>query len=192
MRRLIDVACLSWSWIDITEHPLSGALSSREHLPGKGSNSPAHAHRRCWPAILRTLTRITSVPGCAVSSVGFLWGSGTVSRRCGVSVGLAEAPDWPGRRDTGTQVPRLPDPDDRFPSNPASPERPAACGDSAPNADFARLRSGLVRQVAARRSSNLDVRLPDRGRRTGRRRERTGLRCCAIHEDLYSRFPRST
>ena len=33
------------------------------------------------------LTRITSVPECAVSSVGFLWGSGTVSRRCGVSVG---------------------------------------------------------------------------------------------------------
>jgi len=33
------------------------------------------------------LTRTTSVPECAVSSVGFLWGSGTVSRRCGVSVG---------------------------------------------------------------------------------------------------------
>jgi len=31
----------------------SGALSSREHQPGKGSNSPAHAHRRCWPAVLR-------------------------------------------------------------------------------------------------------------------------------------------
>jgi len=32
----------------------SGVLSSREHLPGKDSNSPAHTHRRCWPAILRT------------------------------------------------------------------------------------------------------------------------------------------
>jgi hypothetical protein len=39
------------------------------------------------------LTRITSVPECAVSSVGFLWGSAAVSRTCGVSVGLAEAPD---------------------------------------------------------------------------------------------------
>jgi hypothetical protein len=46
------------------------------------------------------LTRITSVPECAVSSVGFLWGSGTVSRRCGVSVGsprpLAGSADRPG------------------------------------------------------------------------------------------------
>jgi hypothetical protein len=47
------------------------------------------------------LTRITSVPECAVSSVGFLWGLAAVSRSCGVSVGLAEAPDWPGRPDTG-------------------------------------------------------------------------------------------
>ena len=36
------------------------------------------------------LTRITSVPECAVSSVGFLWGPAAVSRSCGVSVGLAE------------------------------------------------------------------------------------------------------
>src|SRR6185437_16746552 len=32
------------------------------------------------------LTRITSVPECAVSSVGFLWGSATVSQACGASV----------------------------------------------------------------------------------------------------------
>ncbi len=51
------------------------------------------------------LTRITSVPECAVPSVGFLWGSATVSLSCGVSVGLAEAPDWAGRPGTGTQVP---------------------------------------------------------------------------------------
>ena len=51
-----------------------------------------------------SLTRITSVPECAVSSVGFLWGSTAVSRSCGVSVGLAEAPDWAGRPSTGTQV----------------------------------------------------------------------------------------
>ena len=30
------------------------------------------------------LTRITSVPECAVSSVGFLWGSAAVSLSCGV------------------------------------------------------------------------------------------------------------
>jgi len=47
------------------------------------------------------LTRITSVPECAVSSVGFLWGSAAVSRSCGVSVGLVEAVDWPGRPDNG-------------------------------------------------------------------------------------------
>src|SRR5208337_5153922 len=38
------------------------------------------------------LTRITSVPECAVSSVGFLWGSAAVSPTCGGSVGLPEAP----------------------------------------------------------------------------------------------------
>ncbi len=43
------------------------------------------------------LTRITSVPECAVSSVGFLWEPAAVSRTCGVSVGLAEAPDRAGR-----------------------------------------------------------------------------------------------
>jgi hypothetical protein len=52
-----------------------------------------------------SLTRITSVPECAVSSVGFLWGSAAVSLSCGVSVGLAEAPDRAGRPGTGTQVP---------------------------------------------------------------------------------------
>ena len=53
-----------------------------------------------------SLTRITSVPGCAVSSVGFLWGSGIVSRRCGVFVGPAEASGWPGRPPRSTQIPR--------------------------------------------------------------------------------------
>ena len=48
-----------------------------------------------------SLTRITSVPECAVSSVGFLWGSAAVSRTCGVSLGLARVPDLPGRTDTG-------------------------------------------------------------------------------------------
>ena len=62
-----------------------------------------------------SLTRLTSVPKCAVSSVGFLWGSAAVSLSCGVSVGLAEAPDWAGRSARGTQVRRLPDPNDHFP-----------------------------------------------------------------------------
>jgi hypothetical protein len=78
-----------------------------------------------------SLTRITSVPECAVSSVGFLWGSVAVSRTCGVSVGLAKALNWGGRPDTGTQVPRLLDPDDHFPSSAASLERLPDCGNSA-------------------------------------------------------------
>jgi len=51
------------------------------------------------------LTRITSVPERAVSSVGFLWGSAAVSLSCGVSVGLAEAHDWAGRPARRTQIP---------------------------------------------------------------------------------------
>src|ERR1700730_532446 len=48
-----------------------------------------HAGHRLFSVLL---TRITSVSECAVSSVGFLWGSVAVSPACGVSVGLAEAP----------------------------------------------------------------------------------------------------
>jgi hypothetical protein len=71
------------------------------------------------------LTRITSVPECAVSSVGFLWGSAAVSPTCGGSVGLPEAPDFPGRPDTGTRYRNLRRLMIAFPSNPASPLRPA-------------------------------------------------------------------
>ena len=35
---------------------------------------------------------------------GFLWGSAAVSLSCGVSVGLAEAPDWPGRADPARRL----------------------------------------------------------------------------------------
>src|ERR1700730_3950281 len=72
-----------------------------------------------------SLTRITSVPECAVSSVGFLWGSAAVSLSCVVSVGLAEAPT--GLADP-VRVPmsrRLPDPNDNFSGNPVLPRRPA-------------------------------------------------------------------
>ena len=55
------------------------------------------------------LTRITSVPECAVSSVGFLWGSATVSQACGASVGLAEALICPAFPIYGARVPRLPE-----------------------------------------------------------------------------------
>jgi hypothetical protein len=37
--------------------------------------------------------------------VGFLWGSAAVSLSCGVSVGLAEAPDWAGRPGPGYTSP---------------------------------------------------------------------------------------
>src|SRR6266481_2445853 len=57
------------------------------------------------------LTRITSVPECAVPSVGFLWGQATVSQACGVSVGLAEAHD--SARRPGP-VAQLPEADDHF------------------------------------------------------------------------------
>ena len=37
--------------------------------------------------------------------MGFLWGSAAVSLSCGVAVGLAEAPDRPGRPGTGYPSP---------------------------------------------------------------------------------------
>jgi hypothetical protein len=37
------------------------------------------------------LTRITSVPGCAVPSVGFLWGPAVMSRSCGFVWGSQES-----------------------------------------------------------------------------------------------------
>jgi hypothetical protein len=53
-----------------------------------------------------SLTRITSVPECAVSSVGFLWGSAAVSLSCGVLwgspkplTGLADPHGYPSPAD---------------------------------------------------------------------------------------------
>ena len=40
-------------------------------------------------------------------SVGFLWRSAAVSPACGGSAGLPEAPDFPGRPDTGTRYRNL-------------------------------------------------------------------------------------
>jgi hypothetical protein len=53
------------------------------------------------------LTCIISIPECAVSSVGFLWGSVVVSRSCGISVGLVEA--LTGSADPRHGVPRYRD-----------------------------------------------------------------------------------
>ena len=101
------------------------------------------------------LTRITSVLECAVSSVGFLWGSGAVSRSCGVSVGLAEAPDWPGRPDTGI-------PGYRgfrilmsaFRVTQRHRSALPTCGNSAPNADSGRLISVSFLRNSALRSTS--------------------------------------
>ncbi len=94
-----------WIAVDDVTHRLTGGLSSREHLAGK---APAAQLTRIDAAdrlFSVPLTRITSVPECAVSSVGFLWGPAAVSLSCGVSVGLAEAPNWPGRPGTGYPSP---------------------------------------------------------------------------------------
>jgi hypothetical protein len=84
---------------------LTGALSPREHLPGKAPTAQLTRIDAANRLFSVPLTRITSVPQCAVSSVGFLWGSAAVSRSCGVFVGRAEAPDWPGRPGTGYPSP---------------------------------------------------------------------------------------
>jgi len=78
------------------------------------------------------LIGITSVLECAVSSVGFLWGSATVSRSCGISVGLAGALDSPGQPDMGRPGTAIPDADSRFPGNPASQERFSCLAGSGP------------------------------------------------------------
>jgi hypothetical protein len=79
-----------------------------------------------------SLTRITSVLECAVSSVGFLWGSAAVSLSCGVSVGspkpltgLADPARVPKSR-------RLPDPNDHFPVTQCHQGDLARCNNSAP------------------------------------------------------------
>src|SRR5229473_1983696 len=99
-------SCLCYRHVGLNLRPLrASAFQELYH--------PESTHQRKSPTAQLTrigaghrlfsvpLTRITSVPECAVSSVGFLWGSAAVSRTCGVSVGLAEAPDLPGRTDTG-------------------------------------------------------------------------------------------
>jgi hypothetical protein len=69
--------------------------------------------------------------------VGFLWGSAAVSLSCGVSVGLAEAPDWAGRPGTGYPSPA----DSRilmttFRVTQCHLSDAPAYGNSAPNAEY--------------------------------------------------------
>ncbi len=71
------------------------------------------------------LTGITSVPECAVSSVGFLWGSAAASPTCGVFVGLEEALTSLADQAHGIQVLQLLHVRDHSSSNPAWPGQPA-------------------------------------------------------------------
>ena len=92
MERRTGRCLLELAAADLPSRRFSGALSSRERLPGKGSNSPAHSIGAGYRLFSVPLTRITSVPECAASSVGFLWGSGAVSRSCGVLCGARRSP----------------------------------------------------------------------------------------------------
>jgi len=87
----------------VAERPRTSASQEVCHPEGTYLGKPPTAQLTRVYAADRlfsvSLTRITSVPECAVSSVGFLWGSAAVSLSCGVSVGLGGAPDWPGRPD---------------------------------------------------------------------------------------------
>jgi hypothetical protein len=119
----------------------SGGLSPREHLPGKPPIAQLTRIDAADRLFSVSLTRITRVPECAVSSVGFLWGSAAVSLTCGVSVGLAEAPDWAGRPGTGTKSRRLPDPNDHFPVTQCHQGDLAGCSNSAPSPNICNMRS---------------------------------------------------
>ena len=83
-----------------------------------------------------SLTRITSVPECAVSSVGLLWGSppcrgvvGFLWGLAGALTGLADPARVPKSR-------RLPDPNDHFPVTQCHQGDLADCSDSAPIAGY--------------------------------------------------------
>ncbi len=81
------------------------------------------------------LTRITSVPECAVSSLGFLRDQAPC---CGVVgfCGLAEASGWVGRPPWSTQVPRLPNPMTTFLVTQRHRCHMPARDNSAPNAEY--------------------------------------------------------
>jgi len=79
------------------EH-LSEGLSSESTYLEKTPTASSRASALLAGLFLVSLTRITSVPECAVSSRGIRVGIGPpVSRTCGVSVGLARALDLSGQ-----------------------------------------------------------------------------------------------
>ena len=62
--------------IELSTFRFSGGLSSREHFPRKGSNSPAHAHRRWRPAVLRAFNTHNKCTGVCRSVRGVSVGIG--------------------------------------------------------------------------------------------------------------------
>jgi hypothetical protein len=99
------------------------------------------------------LTRITSVPECAVSSVGFLWGPATVWRTCGGSVGPLVDTSTCLANDMGAHVLQLLAAGAHSPGNPALPGG-AICHEVIPTpADSEQLTVASGVQGAARRSS---------------------------------------
>jgi hypothetical protein len=71
----------------------SGGLSPGRTYPQKAPTAQLTHIDAAGRLFVVPLTCITSVPECAVSSVGFLWGSAAMSRTCGVSVGSQEPRD---------------------------------------------------------------------------------------------------
>ena len=84
----------------------SGALSPGEHLPGKAPTAQPTRIDAGHRLFSVPLTRITSVPECAVSSVGFLWDRPPCRRLVGFLWGSQE-PLTPGRPAQGIQVLQL-------------------------------------------------------------------------------------
>ena len=85
-----------WDGIEPVTFRFSGGLSPESAYLEKAPTAQLTRIGAADRLFSVSLARITSVPECAVSSVGFLWGSAAGPLSCGVSVGLAEAPDWAG------------------------------------------------------------------------------------------------
>jgi len=128
-----------------------GSITLRA-LTWKSSKCPAHAHPRWLPAVLRTFNTHNKCTGVCRFVRGISVG---ISRRvadCGVSVGLAGAPDLPGGPDPrhpGTATSAC---CDQSSSNPAWPGQPYPREMVPPLADSARLPGHLASRLGAHRS----------------------------------------
>jgi hypothetical protein len=80
----------------MAERPLIRGPITLRALTWKSSKSPAHAHPRWSPAVLRSFNTHNKCTGVCRFVRGISVGVGRVSLSCGVSVGLAEAHDWAG------------------------------------------------------------------------------------------------